>query len=127
MAEVPKAANGVPLQQWFEERLTTLQEIILERFDKSEKVLDKVEHQLGQRISDQAGNVDRRFAQIEKYKEETRHMVELIKDQMMERVRALELYKANMEGRMLTLSTVAGLITILISVLLNYFLRKVLE
>lgn len=114
--------DQVTLRDYMDERITTLQKAIMERFDQRDRELERLERGISDRLRDFTANVDRRFQEVNAYKEGTRHLVEQIKEALEQRLRMLEQHKANMEGRFLIFAGVWGVVIVLI----NFALRRVL-
>jgi len=120
---------------WREERAKGLQEISQRAEDLEKRVNERAAAQ--ERAIDKAeGAVSERLRGMNEFRESlrdqsatlaTRKEMELNITSLETRLHNMELWVANMQGRMLVLAGVWGAILIVLSVMLNYAIRKAFE
>ena len=105
------------------EKMNSLESLINDRFDSMVRELDKVEQGFVRQLAELSRSTEQRFEQVNQYKEATRKMLAEQAASIENRLRIVENQIANWQGRLLVIGGVWGIVAILISVLLNYFIR----
>jgi hypothetical protein len=116
---------------WREERSKALEHIqaravelekrVIDRAAAQERAIDKAEKAMGERLTGM--NEFRETLRDQASKLATREQVELSVGALEKRIRDMEQWSANIQGRLLVMGGVWGLVVVLISVMLNYTIR----
>lgn len=108
-----------------DQRAEEVEKRLLEKASAQERAIDKAEEQLNARLS--AMNEFRDALRDQSAKQATREHVEMVEKAIEKRLRDMENWSANMQGRLVVLGGIWGLVLIVLSVTINYAIRKAFE
>lgn len=108
-----------------DQRAEEVEKRLLEKASAQERAIDKAEDQLNARLS--AMNEFRDALRDQSAKQATREHVEMVEKAIEKRLRDMENWSANMQGRLVVLGGIWGLVLIVLSVTINYAIRKAFE
>lgn len=111
--------------QAIQRRSDELEKRITERASLLERALDKADEQMNKRL--EGMNEFRQSMEDQRARLASRELVDTLTGALEKRIRELENWSANVQGRLLVISGVWGLVVMFLSVLANYAIRKAFE